>query len=306
MKIVMAGATGFIGRPLLQALAGAGHEVVQLTRRSGEDASVPSGGRRVQWDGRTSDGNWAAELDGAGAVINLAGANIGEKRWTEQRKREILESRLDATGAIVGAMAPVAAGSRPQVLVNASGIDYYGDRGDEVVTEESPAGDSFLAGVCRQWETAALKAEPLGVRVVLIRTAVVLAPGAIALQRLAFPFKLFAGGPLGSGRQWFSWIHLQDAIGLYRLAVENGQANGPLNAVAPDVRPEREVAREVGKVLRRPSWAPVPGFALKLALGEQADLVLHGRRAEPRKALALGYAFHYPQLPQALTQALRD
>ncbi|MGH2350580.1 MAG: TIGR01777 family oxidoreductase [Chloroflexota bacterium] len=302
MKIVLAGASGFLGRPLVEALHGAGHEAVVLTRRAGQ-ADV-AGARPVQWDARTVDDTWARELVGAGAVVNLAGANIGAKRWTDARKHELRQSRLDATSVIVDALGRAPAEQRPGVLVNASGIDYYGDRGDEVVTEESPPGDSFLARLCVDWEAAAKKAEPLGVRVVLIRTAVVLGRGAVALERLAMPFKLFAGGPLGSGDQWFSWIHLDDIVGLYRLAVENGEARGPVNAVAPDVRREKEVARELGQVLGRPSWAPAPAFALKLALGEQADLVLHGRRAVPQKALALGHQFKYPQLHEALALVL--
>ncbi|MDQ3701856.1 MAG: TIGR01777 family oxidoreductase [Chloroflexota bacterium] len=304
MKIVLTGATGYIGRPLVAALQAAGHEVVVLTRRVSETSGFAPGVRAVSWDGRTAADSWVGELDGAGAVINLAGANIGEKRWTEDRKHELRQSRLDATQAVVEALQRTPEGRRPGVLVNTSGIDYYGDRGDEVVTEESPPGDSFLARLCVDWEEAALKAEPLGVRVVLMRTAVVFGRGAVALERLALPFKLFAGGPLGSGNQWFSWIHLDDIVGLYRLAVENGGVKGPLNAVAPDVRRAKDVAKEVGRVLGRPSWAPAPAVALKLILGEQADLVLHGRRAEARKALGLGYDFKYGDLHGALSQAL--
>ena len=304
MKLIVAGGTGFIGRPLVAALRGAGHEVVTLSRHAGMGGHDQSGDRLAQWDARTPSGAWTEELRGAAAAINLAGANIGEQRWTPERKREILDSRLAATGALVGAMAGLPAEQRPKALVNASGIDYYGDRGEETVTEETPPGNSFLAEVCVQWEAAARRAEPLGVRVVVMRTSVVLGHGAEALQKLALPFKLFAGGPIGSGRQWFSWIHLDDAIGLYRLAVERADAAGPVNLVAPDVRRERDVATEVGNVLHRPSWAPAPAFALKLALGDQADLVLHGRRAEPRQALALGYDFKYPNLHEALVQAL--
>ncbi len=304
MKVLLAGATGFVGRPLVAALQSAGHEVVVLTRRPSGDAGLAPGVRSASWDGRTVSESWAGELDGAGAVINLAGANIGEKRWTESRKQELRQSRIEATQAVIEALQRLPQGRRPGLLVNASGIDYYGDRGDEVVTEESPPGDSFLARLCVDWEGAARKAEPLGVRVVLMRTAVVFGRGATALERLAMPFKLFAGGPLGSGKQWFSWIHLDDAVGLYRLAMENGEARGPLNVVAPDARRERDVAKEVGRVLGRPSWVPAPAVALKLALGEQADLVLHGRHAQPRKAQTLGYSFKYPDLPGALTQAL--
>ena len=304
MNIVLAGATGYIGRPLIAALHAASHRLVVLTRRPSETSGLPSGVELAEWDGRTATGSLAGVLDGAGAVINLSGANIGARRWTEARKQELLQSRIEPLAALTAAIAELPAGRRPGVLVSASGIDYYGDRGDEVVTEDSPPGDSFLARLCVSWEEAARKAEPLGLRVVSIRTAVVIGRGADVVKRLALPFRLFAGGPLGSGDQWFAWIHLEDIVGLYRLAVENEAAQGPLNAVAPDVRRMRDVATEMGRAMGRPSWAPAPAFALRAVLGEQADLVLHGRRAEPRRALALGYQFKYPDLPGALVQAL--
>jgi len=302
MKIIVAGATGFIGQPLVHELTRSGNEVVVLTR--GDSGAGPADTRAIHWDARTASGPWASELRGADAIVNLAGANIGAKRWTESRKRELESSRIEATGAIVSAIDVLEAADRPKVLVNASGIDYYGDRGDEVITEDSTQGAGFLAQLCGRWEAAALDAEPLGVRVALMRTGVVLGKGSMALSRLALPFKLFAGGPLGSGKQWFPWIHLQDCIGLYQLAIENQAARGPINGVAPDVRREKDVASEIGRVLGRPSWAPAPAFALHLVLGELAHLVLDGRRAEPAKALALGYQFAYPRLPEALANAL--
>jgi uncharacterized protein (TIGR01777 family) len=189
--------------------------------------------------------------------------------------------------------------------VSASGIDYYGDRPDGApLAEDAAPGDTFLARLCVQWEVAAGKAEPQGTRVVQVRTAFVVAPEALAFKLLVLPFRLFAGGPLGSGRQLFSWIHLQDLIGLYRLAVERDDLRGPLNAAAPDVRPQREVAREIGRALGRPSWLPTPAFALRIALGEQADLVLHGRHVVSARAQAAGFQFRYPDLPSALAQAL--
>jgi uncharacterized protein (TIGR01777 family) len=303
MRIVLAGATGFIGRALVAELQGAGHDLVVLTRTPAA-AGLGPGVSLAAWDARTPSGALTGALEGAGAVVNLAGANIGAQRWTAARKQELQASRQAATGAIVSALGALPPAARPGVLVNASGIDYYGDRGDEVVTEASPPGGSFLARLCVEWEAAARKAEALGVRVVTVRTGLVLGRKAEALQRLALPFKLFVGGPLGNGKQWFSWIHLDDIVGLYRLGVENGDATGAINGVAPGVRREADVAREVGRILGRPSWAPVPAVVLKLVLGEQADLVLHGRRAEPTKALALGYQYKYPDLPAALAQAL--
>ena len=303
MKIVVAGGTGYIGQALVRELVHAGHEVVVLSR--GGNGGGPAGARVVRWDpAARSGGAWAAELRGSGAVVNLAGANIGGGRWTTARKRLLEESRIQSTGALVAGIRGLEAGDRPQVLVNASGIDYYGDRGDEVISEESAPGQSFLAQLCVRWEASAREAEALGARVALMRTGVVFGKGADALERLALPFKLFAGGPLGSGQQWFPWIHLDDAVGLYRFAVENEAVTGPLNLVSPDVRREKEVAVAVGKVLGRPSWAPAPSFVLRLVLGQMSELILHGRRAEPRKALNLGYQFKRPQLEDALRQAL--
>ena len=302
MKVVVAGGTGFIGQALVRELVRDGHDVVVLSRAAG---GGPAGARVVEWDPAAgASGDWPAEMRGASAVINLAGANIGGGRWTNARKRVLEESRTQSTGALAAAIRALEAGDRPRVLVNASGIDYYGDRGDEMVTEESPPGASYLAQLCVRWEAAAREAEALGVRVVLMRTAVVFGKGADALERLALPFKLFAGGPLGSGRQWFPWVHLDDAVGLYRFAVENEAVAGPLNAVSPDIRRERDVAAAVGRVLARPSWAPAPAFALRLVLGQLSELILHGRRAEPRKALSLGYQFKRPNLEDALRQSL--
>jgi uncharacterized protein (TIGR01777 family) len=188
--------------------------------------------------------------------------------------------------------------------VSSSGIDYAGDAGEEVVTEETPAGQSFLARVSVAWEDAAGAAEALGVRVVRVRTAFVLARGAPSLRLMALPFRLFAGGPLGSGRQWFPWIHADDLVGILRLAIERDDVRGPVNAVAPGIVRQRELARELGAVLRRPAVLPTPAPLLRLALGEQADLLLHGQRAEPRAALAAGYVFRYPTLRPALEDAL--
>jgi uncharacterized protein (TIGR01777 family) len=259
----------------------------------------------VTWDVRSPDGAWVGELAGAQAIVNLAGASIGGGRWTRRRMEQLISSRLTATTALVQALERTPAERRPQVLVNASGIDYYGDRGAEVIREDSQVGDSFLAGLCQQWEAAAMKAEPLGVRVVRLRTAMVFGREALAFRLLTLPFRLFVGGPLGNGRQWFTWIHVDDIVGLYRLAIEDGRMSGPVNAVAPDIRPEREVAREIGRVLHRPALLPVPAFALNLALGRQAQLLLHGRRAEPAKAKGYGYNFRFGGLDEALEDVIR-
>ncbi len=303
MKIVVAGGTGFVGQALSRALAGRGHEVLVLTRRP--DSTVGSA-RVAVWDATHDAGPWAGELRGSGAVVNLAGASIGGGRWTRARKRVLVESRVRATEALVQAIAALPATDRPAALITASGVDYYGDHpGDEALDESAPAGGSFLGQLCVQWENAALKAVPLGVRVVQIRTAFCIGRGALALRLLVLPFRLFAGGPLGSGRQWFTWIHLDDLVNLYVLAIEDSALAGPVNAVAPGAARERAVAHEIGRVLHRPSWAPAPGIMLRLVLGEMADLLLHGRNAVPGRALASGYRFKYTEVGAALEDALR-
>jgi uncharacterized protein len=300
VKVVVAGGTGFIGDALCQSLVRRGHEVVVLTRNAtGGDQHV------IHWDAQDATAPWTNELHEAAAVVNLAGASIGGQRWSASRKRVLTDSRVGSMNALVQAIGRVPEGVRPRVLVGASGIDYYGDHpGAEALDETAPPGTSFLARLCVQWEAAAQQAEPLGVRVVRMRTALCVGRGAQALNMLVLPFRLFAGGPLGSGRQWFTWIHLDDLVNLYMLAIERPDVAGPLNAVAPHVPREREVATAIARVLHRPSWAPTPSFALRAGLGEMADLVLHGRRAVPSKALAAGYAFKYAEIDPALRQAL--
>jgi uncharacterized protein (TIGR01777 family) len=299
MKVLISGGSGLIGRQLTASLLKEGHDVVVLSRRP-ETANPPRGARYVSWDARTAEGDWVKELKGAQAIVNLAGASIGNWPWTKRRMALLLSSRLYATGALMLALERTPAPVRPPLLVSASGIDYYGDRGDEVITEDSHAGDSFLARLSEQWETAAQKAEPLGVRVVRIRTSMVFSREAYAFQLLTLPFRLFVGGPLGDGRQWFTWIHIDDIVGIYRLAVEDARVSGPVNAVAPDIRRERDVATEIGRVLHRPALIPAPAFALRLVLGKESQLLLHGRHAEPAKALAFGYAFRFGGLHEAL------
>jgi uncharacterized protein (TIGR01777 family) len=304
MKVLISGGSGMIGRRLVVGLVKDGHDVVVFSRRPGTP-NRSGGARYVTWDPRTASGDWVDELSGAQAVVNLAGASIGTWPWTRQRMAELVSSRLSATNALVQALERTPGERRPPVLVSASGIDYYGDRGDDVITEESQAGDSFLARLSQQWEAAAQKAEPLGVRVVRIRTAMVFAREAYAFRLLTLPFRFFVGGPLGNGRQWFTWIHIEDIVGLYRLALEDSRVSGPLNGVAPDVRRERDIAKEIAGVLHRPALLPAPAFALKIVLGQEAQLLLHGRRAEPAKAVGYGYRFRLGGLHEALEETLR-
>jgi uncharacterized protein len=325
VKILISGGSGFIGSHLVASLVKDGHEVVVLTRGQRQRSPPPPAGeslssgsrnfsrgqgrgggpRYATWDAKTPDGAWVSELSGSDAVINLAGATIGSWPWTRRRMAEMLSSRLSATAALVQALEHTPAGHRPTVLVSASGIDYYGDRGDEVITEDSQPGDSFLARLSLQWEAAAQKAEPLGLRVVRMRTSMVFGRGAPAFNLLTLPVRLFVGGPLGSGRQWFTWIHVDDIVGLYRFGLDNARLSGAVNAVATDVRRQVEVAKEMGRILHRPAWCPAPAPLLRLALGAMSELLLDGRKAVPKKALADGYQFKFGGLPEALEEALR-
>ena len=301
-KLVLAGATGFIGRPLVESLVADGFEVVLLTRHP-ERADLPAGVRAVGWDGVGVDG-WSGELAHSSGVANLAGASIGRYRWTSGRKREIVRSRVETNRALVEALGRLRPDQRAGVFVSASGIDYAGNSGDEVVTERARPGRSFLARVCVEWEAAALGAEALGIRVVTVRTPLVIGRDALALRLMALPFRLFAGGPLGGGRQWFPWAHLGDTVAAYRLALQDARLRGAVNLVAPDLRRQRDAAREFGAVLRRPSWLPAPRPALRAVLGEQADLLLHGQRAVPAKLTEVGFRFAHPSLRGALEDAL--
>jgi uncharacterized protein (TIGR01777 family) len=305
MKILIAGGSGYVGRRLSTSLVKDGHDVVVLSRKAAAQTS-PGDVRTVTWDARGASGDWVKEMTGTRGVVNLAGASVGGGRWTRGRMAQLLSSRLDATSAIVQAIERTPADRRPSVLLNASGIDYYGDRGDETITEDGPPGDSFLARMSQQWETAALKGEALGLRVVRMRTSMVFGRGAPAFNLLALPVRLFAGGPFGSGRQWFTWIHVDDIVGLYRFGLENNRLSGAVNAVATDVRRQVEVAKEIGRILHRPTWFPVPAPVLRLALGAQAEVLLDGRKAVPEKAKAAGYRFEFGGLPQALEEALRS
>jgi uncharacterized protein len=299
-KIIVAGGSGLIGRELVRALSADGAEVIVLTRRPGRPAGA--GARTLGWDGRTVESSWAGELPDAAGIVNLAGDSIGGPRWTRRRKKTILRSRVDSTHALVEAIGLLESSSRPSVLVNASGIDYAGNSRDEPVTEQACAGASFLARVCADWEAAAARAAEHGTRVVCMRTSLVIARNSLAFRLLAMPFRLLLGGPLGDGRQWFPWLHIDDAVRLYQHALNDDGLSGPLNAVAPDVRRQREVAQELGRALGRPARVPTPAPLLRAVLGEQADLLLHGQWA--RSIKLEGFAFRYAQLPAALAEAL--
>jgi uncharacterized protein len=280
VKVVLGGGSGYVGRALAASLTGDGHEVVVVSRKTGE----------VGWDAVGS------VVDGADAVVNLAGVSIGGPRWTVRRKEQIRSSRVGTNRALAAAVE--AAERKPAVFVTASGIDYYGDSGDTVVDEGSPAGDTFLARVCVDWEASAGRATD---RTVAVRTSLVVGPHAHAVRLMALPFRLFAGGPVGGGRQWFPWIALDDLVRIYRLAID-GDLEGPVNAVAPEQLRQLDAAREIAAVLHRPSALPTPALAVRIALGEEADLLLHGQHAVSRKLD--GFEFRYPGLRAALGHAL--
>jgi uncharacterized protein (TIGR01777 family) len=289
MRLVVAGGTGFLGSALVDRLQKDGHSIAVLTRR-------PARRHHVQWDPSGALGAWAQALEDVDAVVNLAGAPIN-RRWTAAHKRAMWNSRVQVTRSLVAAMKSVR--RIPPTLVNASAIGIYGPHGDEPLTEASGPGSGFLADLGVAWEKEALAAAP-DARVVLLRSGIVLAGHGGALPPLALPFRLFAGGRVGSGRQYISWIHLDDWTALVRWALTNDAVSGPLNATAPNPVTNGEFARTLGRVLHRPAFVPTPAFALRLALGEMADAVLTGQRVLPEKARSLGFDFRYPLLEPAL------
>jgi uncharacterized protein len=291
--IVIAGGTGLLGTALLEAFRLDGHRVVVLTRDPRRD-------HEVRWSPGRDDRPWAAALNGATAVINLAGTSIASGRWTAARKAAIHESRKQATSALVRAIADVP--QPPSAFISGSAVGYYGARGDEPATETTPPGSDFLAEVCRDWESIAKEASNRS-RVVLLRSGVVFARQGGALPQLALPFRLFAGGPVGTGRQFVSWIHLHDWVAMVKWALATATIAGPLNVTAPTPVTNEELSRELGRALGRPSWWRAPSFALRLVLGEMADaLVLGGQRVIPEVARTHGFVFRYPTVESALKE----
>ena len=300
MRIVITGGTGFLGRPLANALVDAGHSVTILTRGASRvDVQARQAIRTVPWTPDGSTGTWASEFDSADAVVNLAGESIAARRWTAAQKERILESRRLATRSVVAAIAR--ASRPPSLLLNGSAVGYYGPCGDEVVTETTPAGNDFLAHVCEVWEKEAEAAASDRTRVVRLRTGLVLEKDGGALPQMLTPFKFGAGGPVGSGRQYWPWIHRADWVALVRWIIETPAVAGAVNASAPNPVTNADFARSLGRALHRPALMPAPGFALRLLLGEMADgLLLSGQRAVPRHAEQGGFTFRYRQVDEAL------
>jgi uncharacterized protein (TIGR01777 family) len=309
MKVCVTGATGFVGRPLVRALVGRGDRVTAFSRDPDRAKAALGDGVAIVDAYLEGGGAWQEQLAGLDAIVHLAGEPIAGKRWDARQKQVVRDSRVESTRMLVEGIAALDAARRPRVLVSASGADYYDWvdphlDDDEDFDEQSPPGESFLSRVCKAWEDEAVLAEPLGVRVVRMRTGVVLGKGG-ALDKMRTPFKLFAGGRLGSGAQWFSWIHLDDAIAAYLAAIDDPRYRGPVNLVGPEPARARDVARAVGKALRRPSWLPVPGFAVRAAVGELADYLLQGRKVLPRALEKVGFAYQHPHLDEAVAASLQ-
>ena len=301
MRVLITGGSGLIGRALSTDLARDGNEIIILSRQPERLIGLPENVRAEKWDGRTAEG-WHSLADGADAIVNLAGEDISSKRWSDERKRAIRQSRLNSSQAVVQAVK--AATNKPAVVIQASGIGYYGPGGDEEITEETPHGHDFLAQLAVDWEASTASLESLGVRRVVIRTGVVLSAHGQALPRMLLPFRFFVGGRLGSGRQWFPWIHIADEVGAIRFLIENKAARGPFNLTAPVPLNNTGFSRLLGQQLRRPALIPTPAFALRLVFGEMATIILDGQRAVPKRLLQLGFTFRFPEAGPALSDLL--
>jgi len=308
MRVVITGGTGLIGRALATNLVVDGHEVIVLSRSPERARRLPDGVRVERWDARTAKG-WGHLADEATAIVNLAGASLAGEgffptRWTPKRLLVIRESRLDAGRAVVEAVAQ--ARKKPRVVVQASTVGYYGYHGDELLTEEAPPGKDWAARfVAQEWEPSTLPVEEMGVRRVVIRSGVVFSIEDGALPRLLLPFRLFAGGPMGSGKQWYTWIHVQDHARALRFLIETEAARGTVNVTAPNSVPNGDLAKLIGRMMSRPAFIPVPAFAMRLVFGEVADVVLKGQRVLPRRLLELGFEFDFPTAEAALRDLLR-
>lgn len=302
MNILITGGTGLIGQTLIPAFLQHGHSVWVLTRRP-ETAKLPGGVQAVRWDGRTTEG-WGelvAEMD---AVLNLAGENIGALPWNNARKQALRSSRALAGQAVTDAVCQNP--QRVRVILQVSGVGYYGISDERTFTEQSPQGDDFVASICTDWEGATRPVEDLGVRRVITRLGVVLDPQGGALARFVYAWRMFLGGPMGSGRQWISWVHPQDVVQGMRFLIEREDAIGAFNLTSPNPVRNAEFGRTLAEVMDKPYKLPIPGFAIKALYGEMSTMVLDGQRVLPERLLALGFTFQYPDLRDALTDILKE
>lgn len=300
MKILITGGNGLIGRALAENLARDGHEVIILSRRSLPAESLPRGVTPQQWDGRTAQG-WGELAEGADAIVNLAGENLSAGRWTAKRKRVIVESRINAGTAVAQAVQQAA--DKPRALIQSSAVGYYGPSDGRWIGEETAAAHDFMGRVCQDWEASTETVEALGVRRVVVRSGVVLSTKGGALPRMLLPFKFFAGGPLGSGQQWLSWVHLEDEVRALRFLIENQEARGAFNISAQPLT-NRQFASAIGKVMHRPAFIPVPAFIIRLIFGEMSTVVLDGQRVSAKRLTEHGFEFRYPEAEMALRDLL--
>ena len=301
MKVIITGSTGLVGTALVRSLLGDGHEVTRLVRGGSQEFRAP-GSAAVHWDPGRGEID-ASELEGHDAAVHLAGEPIAEGRWDEAKKRRVLESRAKGTQLLAEALASLSA--KPRVLVSASATGFYGDRGDELLREESASGDDFVSEVCREWEKGTLAASQAGIRVVHLRIGLVLSGEGGALPKMLTPFKLGLGGKLGSGRQYVSWITLEDLVHVIRRAVEDESLRGPVNAVSPNPVTNEEFTKAIGRALGRPTFMAMPAFAVRLAFGEMADeLLLSSTRVEPARLKEVGFEFRHPEIEGALRSVL--
>ena len=301
MRVIITGGSGLIGRALVDSLAQDGHDVIVLSRNPDAVKNLPKGACAEKWDGKTAQG-WGKFVNGADAIVNLAGATISEK-WSEARKKEIRESRVNAGQAIVEALK--AAEKKPGVVVQSSAVGYYGPRGAEEITEDSSAGNDFLASVCQDWEASTAELDSLGIRRPIIRTGVVLSKNGGALPKMLMPIKMFVGGPIGSGQQYFPWIHLQDEVAAIRWLIDNPKARGVYNLSALRPLTNKEFTHAIGKVLGRPTFMPIPAFAMKTLFGEMSALLLDGQREMPARLVKEGFKFKFVDAEAALRDVLK-
>ena len=302
MRVAVTGGSGLIGRALSASLARDHHEAIILSRHPEQVVGLPAVVRAERWNPHIAE-ECRHLVEEADAVVNLAGENIAARRWTVDRKKQIRDSRLNAGRAMLQALE--SATRRPRVVIQASAVGYYGLCGDEELNEESPPGKDFLAQLAIDWEASTAQIERLGVRRAIIRTGVILSPEGGAFPRLLLPFRLFVGGPLGSGRQWFPWIHIADEVGAIRFLLENESASGPFNLSAPHPVTNADFARMVGRQTKRPAFLPTPAFLLRLLFGEMATVLLDGQRAFPGRLMLMGYNFRFPEAAGALQDLLR-
>ena len=306
MRVVIAGGSGLIGRELTSSLCTAGDEVTILSRNPHKVTGLPVGAKAVQWDGKSLQ-DWGQYVENADAIVNLTGENLsGEgffpSRWTAERKLRLVDSRVNS-GQVLSKAIEIAS-RKPSVFVQASGIGYYGTEQERQLTEADESGDDFSANLCKEWEASSQPVEAMGVRRVVVRNGVVLSTKGGAMPLILLPFRLFVGGPLGNGQQVYSWIHIADEVAAIQFLLRNNQAKGVFNLTSPNHMTNAEFGRTIGKVMRRPYYFPVPDFAMRLAFGEVAAMVLKGQKVIPQKLLEAGYAFKFPRLEEALKDLL--